>query len=60
MLAVAQLPHWPSQNAAHKIMSKRRPPWFWNTAVLAQLAWLLLAVVFAVYASRALAHWGWP
>ena len=43
-------------------MSKRRPPWFWNTALLARLAWLLLAVVFAVYASRALAlaHWSWP
>ncbi len=32
-------------------MSKRRPFWFWNTAVLARLAWLLLA---AAYASRAL------
>jgi hypothetical protein len=41
-------------------MSKRRGPWFWNTAVLGRLAWLLLAVVFAAYASRALAHWGWP
>jgi hypothetical protein len=41
-------------------MSKRRSPWFWNTAVLARLAWLLLAVVFAVYAGRALPHWGWP
>ncbi len=36
-------------------MTKRRVPWFWNTAVLARLAWLLLAVVFAAYASRALA-----
>ncbi len=33
-------------------MSKRRPPWFWNTTMLARLAWLLLAVVFAAYASR--------
>jgi hypothetical protein len=38
-------------------MSKRRAPWFWNTAILARLAWLLL---FAAYASHALAHWGWP
>jgi hypothetical protein len=42
------------------IMSKRNLPWFWNTAVLARLAWLLLAMVFAAYASRALANWGWP
>jgi hypothetical protein len=42
------------------IMSKRNPPWFWNTTVLARLAWLLLAMVFAAYASRALANWGWP
>ncbi len=43
-------------------MSKRRPPWFWNTALLTRLAWLLLAVVFAAYASRALAltYWSWP
>jgi hypothetical protein len=41
-------------------MSKRNLPWFWNTAVLARLAWLLLAMVFAAYASRALANWGWP
>jgi hypothetical protein len=42
-------------------MSKRpRPPWFWNTALLTQVTWLLLAVVFAAYASRALAPWGWP
>jgi hypothetical protein len=41
-------------------MSKRRTPWFWNTAVLARLAWLLLAVVFAAYASRALTEWGRP
>ena len=40
-------------------LSKRRLPWFWNTAVLAQLAWLLLGAVFAVYASRVLAQWGW-
>ena len=40
--------------------SKRNLPWFWNTAVLARLAWLLLAMVFAAYASRALANWGWP
>ena len=26
-------------------MSKRRPAWFWNTAVLARLVWLLLAGV---------------
>jgi hypothetical protein len=42
-------------------MSKRpRPLWFWNTALLEQLTSLLLAVVFAAYANRALAHWGWP
>lgn len=51
-------------------MGKRRTPWFWNTAILARVAWLLLVVVFAAYASRtllftasvsqALAHWGWP
>ena len=41
-------------------MSKRNLPWFWNTAVLARLAWLLLAMVFAAYAGRALANWGWP
>jgi hypothetical protein len=35
-------------------------PGFWNTAILARLAWLLLAGVFAAYASRALARWGWP
>ena len=50
-------------------MGKRRPLWFWDTAILARLAWLLLVAVFAVYASRtllftasvskALAHWGW-
>ncbi len=43
-----------------QIMSKRRGPWFWNTAVLARLAWLLLAAVLAAYTSIALAHWGWP
>jgi hypothetical protein len=40
-------------------VSKRRLPWFWNTAVLARLAWLLLAAVFAIYASRVLAQWEW-
>jgi hypothetical protein len=38
----------------------RPQPWYWNSTVLARLAWLLLAVVFAVYASQAVAHWGWP
>jgi hypothetical protein len=38
-------------------MSKRRVPWFWNTAVL---AWLLMGVVLAGYAFRALTQWGWP
>jgi hypothetical protein len=37
-----------------------RAPWFRNTIALARPAWLLLAVVFAVYASRALTDWGWP
>jgi hypothetical protein len=41
-------------------MSECRTPWFWNTAVLARLAWLLLAAVFAAYASRALTDWGRP
>ena len=35
-------------------MGKRRTPWFWNTAILARVAWLLLVVVFAAYASRTL------
>jgi hypothetical protein len=39
-------------------MIKHRVPWFWNTAVLARLAWLLMGVVFAGYAFRALTHWG--
>jgi hypothetical protein len=33
-------------------MSKRSPPWFSNTDVLKRLAWLLLALVVAAYASR--------
>ena len=37
-------------------MSKRAP-WFWNRAVLARVAWLLMAVVFAAYAFQALTHW---
>jgi hypothetical protein len=40
-------------------VNKRRLPWFWNTAVLARLALVLLGAVFAVYASRVLAQWGW-
>jgi len=39
-------------------MSKRRPPWFWNTAVLARLAVLLLGAVLAAYALQALTHLG--
>jgi hypothetical protein len=35
-------------------MSKRGPPWFWNEDILKRLAWLLLPLVFAAYASRAL------
>jgi hypothetical protein len=35
-------------------MSRRRSPWFWNTAVLARLAILLLAVVIGVYAGQML------
>jgi hypothetical protein len=35
-------------------MSKRGPPWFWNTDVLKRLAWALLALVIAAYAGRAL------
>jgi hypothetical protein len=42
-----------------QIMGKRRAPWFWNTAVLMRLAGLLLAALFAVYATRMLAQWGW-
>jgi len=38
-------------------MSKRRAPWFWNTAVLARVAWLLMSVVLAAYAFQALTHW---
>jgi hypothetical protein len=41
-------------------MSKRGPPWFWNTDVLKRLLWLLLALVSAAYASQALAHLVWP
>jgi hypothetical protein len=40
-------------------VSEHRLPWFWNTAVLARLVWLLLGALFAVYASRVLAQWGW-
>jgi hypothetical protein len=40
-------------------MSKRRAPWFWNSAVLVRLAGLLLAALFAVYATRVLVQWGW-
>jgi hypothetical protein len=32
-------------------MSKR-PPWFWNTALLERLTWLLLTVVLTAYAGR--------
>jgi hypothetical protein len=46
------------QPDARTIMSQRRAPWFWNTAVLARLAGLLLAALFAVYATRMLAQWG--
>src|SRR5262249_54982625 len=48
------------QRDAPNIMSKRNLPWFWNSAVLARLAWLLLDRVFAAYASGALANWCWP
>jgi hypothetical protein len=42
-------------------MSKRpRPPWFWNTALLTQVTWLLLAVVFAAEATRVPADVGLP
>jgi hypothetical protein len=41
-------------------MSKRSPPWFWNTDVLKQLAWVLLTLVIAASAGQALAHWVWP
>jgi hypothetical protein len=35
-------------------MSRRLPPWYWNEDTLKRLAWLLLALVFAAYAGRAL------
>jgi hypothetical protein len=56
------VPVFPAQGAPRPHhMSKRRPPWFWNAALLERLTWLLLAAVFAAYAGRrALAHWGWP
>ncbi len=38
-------------------MSKRLQPWFWNSAVLGRIAWLLLAAVFAAYAGRVLTLW---
>jgi hypothetical protein len=40
------------------IVSKRRAPWFLNTAVLARLAVLLLGAVLAAYAFQALTHLG--
>ena len=49
----------PGNAPAAVSVSKRRLPWFWNTAVLARVAWVLLAAVFAIYASRVLAQWGW-
>jgi hypothetical protein len=39
-------------------MSKHRAPWFWHSAVLLRLAGLLLAALFALYATRMLAQWG--
>jgi|SRR6476659_9933149 hypothetical protein len=35
-------------------ISRRQSPWFWNTAVLARLAILLLAIVMGVYAGQML------
>ena len=35
-------------------MSKRSPPWFWDTALLEWIVWVLLAAVVATYAGRAL------
>ena len=35
-------------------------PWFWNDAVLARLAMLLPATVFAAYAARLVANIYWP
>jgi hypothetical protein len=50
---------WNADRHNMSTMSKR-PPWFWNTALLERLTWLLLAVVLTAYAGRALAQWGWP
>jgi hypothetical protein len=41
-------------------MSKRPLPWFWNSAVLGRVAWVLLAMVFAAYAGRVLTLWAIP
>jgi hypothetical protein len=38
-------------------MSKRVSPWFWNSAVLGRVAWLLLAMLFAAFAGRVLTLW---
>jgi hypothetical protein len=35
-------------------MSKRSPSWFWDTALLEWIVWVLLAAVVATYAGRAL------
>jgi hypothetical protein len=34
-------------------MSKRSPPWFWDTALLEWTMWVLLTAVVATYAGRA-------
>jgi hypothetical protein len=47
--------------AGHAVnMSKRLPPWFWNSAVLGRLGWMLLAIVFVAYAGRMLTLWVIP
>jgi hypothetical protein len=41
-------------------MNKRPPPWFWNGAVLARLAMMLLSVVIVAYAVWLVENIYWP
>jgi hypothetical protein len=41
-------------------MSKRSPPWFWDTALLEWTVWVLLTAVVATYAGGAFVRWVLP
>jgi hypothetical protein len=41
-------------------MNKRPPPWFWNGAVLARLATMLLSVVIVAYPVWLVENIYWP